>query len=205
MIKLCDNFHIYSIDNKLQNSFEFEKYYNFIYKEFQIRLNISFSVVALSKKSNTVIVNFGYLVIIKKWSKKLMRYEELKNVDIQSGKSTKQYLDSPQAREIILRFIEKNIDNYLKTKKPALLIRGSLNKTQLYLPRYKRLDGMFFKNDYKKAELKTKKYKSLHKATFNCTDKNSKTIWAYCKDERMFKELKDVYYFKFMSMKVLYI
>lgn len=193
MLKLANKFYITSIKKYNVNKIDKSCEYIFKYKNFRVILKIYFTILGFSDASNIAIVNFGYLVDVEKFSNRLMRYVFIEDLDKNDGQSTKKYFDSKETREILVKFIEKNLSNYLANSAPTLLIRGTLSDIKANLPRYKRLDIPFFKNNYKKIVLKTNIYKSLHDITPNKDDKKGKVIWAYAKDEKYFKELENVF------------
>jgi len=196
MLKLADDFYIASINNCksfFQNSKLIkEKEYIFIYKNYKIELEIEFKIVGYTREDNIAIVNFGYAVDIEKWSNKSQSYRWIKDLDKQNGYSTKKYFDSNEAREIILCFIEKTIDKYLKNISPAIIIRGAHSDIKINLPRYKRLDKQFFKNRYIKKEIAISDFDLLYKLT-DSKDDDDRIIWAYCKKEKYFQQLSDVF------------
>lgn len=193
MLKLAENFYMSSIWVREKNGLNLKKDYNFIYKNYNIILQIDFCMLAVTRKSNIAIVNFGYSVDVRKWSNRHLRYVYVDDLDEQDGRSTKKYFDDKTAREIVVRTLEKNMSNYLIKVKPCILIRGAFSDIKASLPRYKRFDKIFFENNYQKTELNTKDYESLHKVTLNKNDETCKLIWAYAKDNKNLLELRDVY------------
>jgi len=202
MLKLAKDFYIISVfsTDSFANIYlpRFKRYkysrfytYRFLYKNYQIVLDISFCQYGYIKDSNLAIINFGYAVYIKKWSNKKQDYYFIDDVDYESGKSTKRYLDSQEARELILRFIEKRIDKYLKRVSPPILIRGAMDEVKINLPRYKRLDKQFFKHGYIKKEFDVKRSQSLYNLITEKSD-DDKEIWVYSKDEALFNRLDEV-------------
>jgi hypothetical protein len=194
MLKLAKDFYITSHkkDSGYSNSFlNKESRYTFIYKNYKIELGIEFKIIGYTKEDNIAIVNFGYIVDIEKWSNKEQSYEYIYNLDNDNGKSTKQYLDSQEAREMILKFIERTIKRYIKNISPAIVIRGALSEIKASLPRYKRFDKIFC-TMYKKESLDIDKYNSLYKLCGNYKADDNKLIWVYCKKEEHFNQLKDV-------------
>jgi len=196
MLKLADNFYITSINNYkgLSNRLKLieDKEYTFVYKNYKIQLMIEFQRVGYTREDNIAIINFGYAVDIDKWSNRRQSFEWIEYLDKQDGSSTKKYFDSTDARKIVLCFIEKTIDKYLKKISPAIVIRGALSDIKINLPRYKRLDKQFIKNSYTKQELSIDKFDSLYKLT-SPKEKDDKVIWAYSKKVKLLQQLADVF------------
>ena len=196
MLKLSPNFYITSIDNQNRwnsSKLEQEYKYNFRYKEFQVELTTMFTIIGYTQKDNIAIINFGYSVGIERWSDKAQRFCYIDDMEEEDGRVTKKYLDSQEARELILRFIEKRVDSYLFSISPAIIIRGALSDIKVNLPRYKRLDLPFFKHSYHKKEFDIKESDSLYEIAAGRKSDDDKVIWAYCKDESHFKKLEDVF------------
>jgi len=194
MLKLAKDFYITAINKRFgyrSSSLEKEYLYTFVYKEYQIELNTEFKIIGYTKEDNIAMVNFGYVVDIEKWSNKHQRYCYINDLDKENGKSTKKYLDSKDAREILLKFVERFIKNYLKKVSPAIIKRGALSEIKLNLPRYKRFDKLFCKN-YTKKEFDIDKYNSLYKICGNYKKDENKTIWVYAKKESHLLQLKEV-------------
>ncbi len=195
MLKLANDFYITSTQNNdswKQSNLDREFTYDFRYKEFLIYLKISFEIIGYTKEDNIAIINFGYEVDIKRWLDRKQRFFYIADLDSINGKSTKKYLDSKDARELILRFIERTLAKYLKTVSPAIMIRGALNDIKTDLPRYKKFDILFFKFGYNKKEFDIKKYNSLYQISFDQQD-DDKVFWVYCKNKNHFKQLKNVF------------
>jgi len=197
MLKLAKDFYITSIEHNCYRSkknlpYTLEKEYNYIfrYKEYRVNLTIQLDRIGYTRDDNITIFNFGYLVNIKKWSNKEQRFEWIDDLDEEDGSSTKKYLDSKEARAIILKFIHKFIDKHLKYTKPAIIIRGGMSEIKTNLPRYKALDTEFFKHNYIKKIFNIDKTNSLSKIAI-IKDKD-KELWVYCKKEWYFEQLNDV-------------
>jgi len=191
MLKLAKDFYIVRIvknrDNNLNKRYE----YFFRYKNYRVELEVEFLIVGYTKEDNSAIVNFGYTVDIERWSNRLQRFKWINDLDNQNGKSTKKYLDSQVARELVLRFVERALKEYLKKVSPAILIRGAHSELKVNLPRYKRLDKIFFEQNYKKRELDIKEYKSLYETAYT-PKKDDKVIWAYSKKDYLLDQLSEV-------------
>ena len=196
MLKLSPNFYITSINTQNHwnsSKLEQEYTYNFRYKEFQVELTTMFTIIGHTKKDNIAIINFGYSVDIERWSDKKQRFWYISDMNLEDGRVTKRYLDSQEARELILRFVEKRVDSYLSSISPAIIVRGALSDIQVNLPRYKRLDSQFFKHSYHKKEFDIKNSDSLYAIAAGIKSDDDKVIWAYSKDKSHFKKLKDVF------------
>ena len=194
MLKLAKDFYITSINREYgYNKSSLEKMYlsTFIYKQYKIELDMEFKIIGYTKEDNIAIINFGYTVDIEEWSNKDQNYNSLYDLDEADGKSTKKYLDSKDAREILLRFVERFIENYINKVSPAIILRGALSEIKLNLPRYKRLDKFFCK-DYVKQEFDINKYNSLYKICGNYKADENKTIWVYAKKESHLLQLEEV-------------
>ena len=194
MLKLSKDFYITSIDNFshfISSGFDSEYHYHFRYKDFKVVLTVSFKLIGHTVEDNNAIVNFGYSVDIQKWSDIEQDFCYIRDLDNADGRSTKKYLDSAEAREIILRFVEKRIDKYLRKVSPAIIIRGPLSNFKSNLPRYKRLDLPYANHGYHKKELDIKKYDSLYQISFRYGEDN-KVIWAYSKKMELFEKLEKV-------------
>ena len=194
MLKLSKEFYITSInkDYGWSNSKLNKEYkYNFRYKNFCVELAVIFSIVGYTDEDNMAIVNFGYCVDIEKWSDKKQSFCYIDDLDDEDGKSTKKYLDSAEARELILRFIEKRIDNYLRTASPAIVIRGALSEIKSNLPRYKRLDALYVNHGYHKKEFSVKQADSLYQILNNKED--DKVIWIYSRKMENFEKIEKVF------------
>ena len=196
MLKLSQDFYITSAkdrsywnDTKLDRDYE----YDFRYKEFKVELKINFKIVGYTYEDNMAIINFGYDVDVEKWSDREQGFSYIEGLDSQNGKSTKKYFNSQEARELLLRFIERKIDTYLKTVSPAIIIRGALSDIQVNLTRYKRLDAQFFKHGYHKKEFDIKNSDSLYQISSGKKEEDDKVIWVYCKNESHFKKLENVF------------
>jgi len=195
MLTLANNFYITSIDknNYWSESKLHEKTtYNFRYKEYQVELTTAFSIVGYTQEDNIAIINFGYLVDIEKWSNREQRFCDIDDLDSQNGKSTKQYLDSTEARTITLKFIIKRLDNYLKNITPAIIIRGAISNIKANLLRYTKLDELFFQYNYHKVEFDITKADSLYQITVGKKD-DDRLIWGYSKKKEHFDKLNDVF------------
>ncbi len=196
MLKLSKEFYVTSIvkfyryrrDNSKLNE---EYIYSFKYKNFQIKLAVIFTIMGHTDEDNIAIVNFGYLVDIEKWSDREQEFCYIRDLDETDGRSTKKYLDSAEAREIILRFVEKSIDRYLRKVSPAIIIRGPLSDVKSNLPRYKRLDLLYANHGYHKKELDIKKYDSLYEISAK-QGEDDKVIWAYSRKIELFDNLRKV-------------
>ena len=196
MLKLSKDFYITSIDTKNRwNESKLNKdcEYNFRYKNFKVELKIAFEIVGYTYEDNMAVINFGYDVDIEKWSDKEQSFSYIDDLDSQNGKSTKKYLDSPEARELLVRFIERNIDKYLKTISSAIIIRGVLSDIKVNLPRYKRFDLPFSDEGYHKKEFDIKKSDSLYQICTGKKVKDDKVIWVYCKNKSHFNKLENVF------------
>lgn len=194
MLKLATDFYITSIEN--QNYFsnsklEKGKTYRFKYKEYKIELETQFKIIGYTKEDNIAIINFGYTVDVEKWSNRLLRYEWINGLDNENGLDTKKYFDSKEARKLVLQFIEKMIDKYLKSIAPAIIIRGAHSEIKINLPRYKRFDKQFIQNGYEKKVFNIKEYDSLYQITGNKED-TDKVIWTYSKNANHFEKLLNV-------------
>ncbi len=195
MLRLAEDFYLVSIENnshwcdaKIEGKFT----YFFRYKNYKLELSPSFNLLGYTKEDNIAILNFGYTLDIRKWSDKGQSFHYIPNLNNQDGSSTKQYFDSPEARELILRFIEKFIRRYLSKTSPAIIIRGALSDIKTKLPRYKRFDKHFLDHGYIKIELDITTADSLYKITVG-KDKEDKEIWVYCKKESHFQQLSEVF------------
>ncbi len=195
MLKLLDDFFITKIkpktgwsDSKLNQTDE----YYFIYKDFLLELKIQFEIIGYTAEANIAIVNFGYILDIKKWSSRDQRHKWIEELDEQSGKSTKQYFDNVEARKLLLQFIEKSISKYLKNVKPAVVIRGAHNDIKVHLQRYQQLDKAFFENNYIKKEYDIKEVSSLYEITLAKKDDDT-VVWTYSKTELFLNQLVDVF------------
>ena len=196
MLQLSKNFYITAIEPKnTWNSslLEQEYEYTFRYKNFKIELSIQFEIIGYTKKDNIAIINFGYSVDIEKWSNKEQYFLSIEDVDSIDGKSTKKYLDSQDAREILLRFIEKRIDKYLQSVTPTIMIRGALSEIKVSIPRYKRLDTQFFNHQYHKKEFDVKSADALYKISAGIKSDEDKVIWAYSQNDTHFEKLSEVF------------
>jgi len=194
MLKLTKDFYITSIDyNYGWKSYIFDKEIRFCfrYKNYKVELNVSFSFIGLTKEDNLPIINFGYTVDMQKYSNKTQSWKWLDDVDSENGRSTKKYFDSKEAREIVLRFVERAIQKYLKENHPAIIIRGAMSEIKLNLPRYKRFDKIFCQY-YIKKEFDVNKYDALYQICGNSEDDENKVIWVYCKKEWYFEQLNEV-------------
>ena len=195
MLQLSKEFFITSIKEcyKWKSSILEQEYiYTFRYKNFKIELEIQFLIMGYTKIDNMAIINFGYIVDIEKWSDREQSFSHISDLDSTDGKSTKSYLDSQEARELLIRFIERRIDKYLNTVKPAILIRGALSEIKVNLPRYKRLDKLFFNYKYHKKELDINSSNSLYEISAGEKANDDKVIWVYSQDEKNFKKLNEV-------------
>ena len=190
MLKLAEDFYIVSIEKDSWNHSKIENKttYTFRYKNYKVELSPSFQIIGHTQEDNIAIINFGYIVDIEKWSDQKQYFTYIRGLDTQNGSSTKKYLDSPEARELILRFLEKYINKYLSTIGPAIVIRGALSDIKTKLPRYARMDKLFLANGYKKRELDISKADSLYQITMT-KDEADKVIWVYCKKESYFDQL----------------
>ncbi len=104
MLKLSKEFYITSIVkfNRWNNSKLNEEYiYYFRYKKFQIKLAVIFTIMGHTDEDNIAIVNFGYSTDIEKWSDREQDFCYIRDLDKTDGRSTKKYLDSAKAREVI--------------------------------------------------------------------------------------------------------
>jgi len=194
MLKLTKDFYITSIDYNYgwrDDVFSKRNRFSFRYKEYKVELIVSFSLIGFTKEDNLPIINFGYKLNIEKWSNKIQDWIWIDDVDGENGESTKKYFDSKEAREIVLRFIERAIQKYLKKNHPAIIKRGALNEIKLNLPRYKRFDKIFYQY-YIKKEFDVNQYNSLYKLCGNYKKDESKTIWVYGKKEWYFEQLNEV-------------
>ena len=197
MLTLAKDFYITSIESReyYRNESKLNKKYThyFRYKNFRITLSVSFDIIGYTAEENIAIVNFGYDVDVERWSNRKQRFDYIQDLDSQNGKSTKKYFDSPEARDLILRFIERSIDKYLRTISPAIIIRGALSEISLNLPRYKRLDAPFFAYGYHKKAFDIKQSDALYKISAGEKGEEDKVIWVYCKKEAHFKQLDNVF------------
>lgn len=193
MLKLTKDFFIVSIRRYkwTKTKIEDQTTYTFLYKNYKIELTISFVILGYTKEDNVAIMNFGYDVDIEKWSNKDQDFRDIRGFNSQDGSATKKYLDSQEARELILRFIERYINKYLKKINPSIIIRGALSETRIKLPRYTRMDKQFFANNYHKKELDITTANSLYQITEE-KDETDKVIWTYCKKESHFEQLQEV-------------
>jgi hypothetical protein len=195
MLKLSDGFYITSIDtdNRWSSSKLDQEYaYKFRYKDFRVELSIMFTIMGYTREDNMAIINFGYSVDIDRWSDKEQSFSCIDDLYKEDGKSTKKYLDSLKARELILRFIERRINKYLKTVSPAIVIRGALSDIKVNLSRYTRLDLPFSNHGYHKKEFDIKKSDSLYQIIQN-KNNDDKVIWAYSKKIEHFEKLEEVF------------
>lgn len=194
MLKLSDDFYIVCIKNrdKYKES-KLNKYYiyEFRYKDYLLSLDVSFEIVGYTREDNIAILNFGYLIDIEKWSNREQRFKWIVDLDSQCGKSTKKYLDSKEAREIIFRFVERSIKKFIKFASPSIIINGTHNKIKANLPKYKRLDSCFLQYKYIKQKLNKLENKSLYEIIEKQDD--DPVIWAYYKKEHYLVQLKDVF------------
>ena len=194
MLKLAKDFYITKIDRDSgygNSSLEKEQLYTFVYKKYRVELHMEFKIIGYTKENNIAIINFGYTVDIDRWSNKDQRYCFINDLDEADGKSTKKYFDSKDAREILLRFVERFIQSYLDKVSPSIIVRGALSEIKLNLPRYKRFDKLFCKH-YTKKEFDIDKYDSLYKICGNYKEEKNKTIWVYGKKESHLVQLEEV-------------
>ena len=196
MLKLADDFYITSIEKELfcvESCFLTRtRTYNFRYKNYKIELSIGFSIKGYTKEDNIAIINFGYDLNIIKWSDRAQRFQRIIGLNTQNGKSTKQYFDSKEARAIVLKIIQKNLDKYLRSTNAAIISRGAFNDTQLNLPRYKQLDDIFFRYGYFKKEFDVSKMKSLYEIVGGPKHKDDRVMWLYTKKPLFFQQLEHV-------------
>ena len=194
MLRLAKDFYITKIEKRF-NSRRYpttEYVYHFGYKNYALELSVEFKQVGVTEEDNIAIVNFGYRLEIEKWSNRIQSFEYIYDIDTQDGKSTKIYFDSEEAREIVLKFVERSIKKHLSFSKHAIIIRGGLNGIKLSLPRYRRLDKYFFEFGYIKKEFPIDKVKALYSISGNNRDENNNVLWVYCKKEWYFKQLNDI-------------
>jgi len=193
MLTLLKDFKIVSIDNDDYKKTKLEKFKNylFMYKKHKIELSVSFSVLGFTKKDNIAILNFGYSVNVLEWVQEKNDYEDQLLNLIPDSSRTKEYIDSKEARELIVRFVEKSVDEYLKKVSPAIVIRGALTEEQINLQRYKRLDTFFLKYGYQKKIFTVSENKSLYSIAATKYS-GAKYIWAYSKNPSYLDQLNDV-------------
>ena len=198
MLRLSPAFYITSIETQNrwhlpQSKLNKERAYHFRYREFKITLRIAFEVVGYTSGKNMAIVNFGYEVEIERWSERKQRFYYIEGIDGQDGRSTKKYLDSKEARALMMRFVERNIARYLRRVSPAIVIRGALSKIETGLPRYRRLDKPFFECGYHKKVFAIDESDTLYRICVGEKREEDSMIWVYCKDARYFQKLENVF------------
>jgi len=190
MLKLIEDFYIISIERNWNGSIlENKTTYTFRYKNYKIELIASFIIIAYTKEDQIAIINFGYVVDIEKWSNRKQCFEHIPGLKNKNGCSTKKYLDSSEAREIILKFLERFIDKYLGQIKPSIVIRGLFTNINTKLPRYTRFDTPFFDHGYIKEEFDFTIADSLFRSV---KAKEDKELWIYCKKESYYELLSQI-------------
>lgn len=195
MLKLLDNFYITKIESNMRwssSKLNRTSEYKFLYKDFWIELDVQFEILGYTAEANIAIVNFGYIIDVRKWSNRSQEYKWIDDLDKNSGKSTKQYFDNIDARKLVVRFIEKSIGKYLKNVGPAIVLRGAHNELKINLPRYHQLDKPFFDNGYYKKECDIKEFSSLYEIT-NSKKEDDAVMWVYSKNESYLSQLIEVF------------
>ncbi len=195
MLRLANDFYITSID---RSKYIFEdslliqsKNYTFRYKEYKIDVEIKFTIIGHIKEDTVSIVNFVYDLDIRRWSNKEQKFKYF-DLDNKNGQDTKKYFDSKEARELVLRFIERDVDKYLQKTSPAIIVRGPLSELDMKLPRFKRFDAQFEKHNYIKRELDINEYDSLYNLIYDPKE-DAKVFWVYCKKESSFDKLNTAF------------
>jgi hypothetical protein len=195
MLRLAKDFYIANIDKSsgyTRDPFAREYEYRFVYKKYKVELTTQFSICGYTKKDNTPIINFGYSINIERFCNRHLYYTYIDDLDRSNGKSTKKYFDSKEAREIVLKFVDRFIDRYLQDVSPCIIIRGAMSQIKTNLPRYKRFDKHFDKYNYKKTTMHISECDDLYSITYNKTVED-KEIWVYTKKRKHIKRLKDIY------------
>jgi hypothetical protein len=193
MLTLSKDFQIVSIEKSHDSlkRLEQSKIYTFLNnnKQLKIKLEIEYSIIGYTKKTNSAIINFGYTVDIEKYNKKKIRWEYL-YIDNESGKDTKEYFSDKMARSLIVKFIKRNMTQYIKRIEPYILFRGAFNEIKPTLKRYKDIDNIIIENGYLKKELLVKENDKLYKKSYNLNVDNV-IMWLYSKDKKVLKEIKE--------------
>jgi hypothetical protein len=113
-------------------------------------MNVSCECIGYATEDYTPVLNFGYYVDIERFDRRSMSYVYIRDLDEQSGKSTKQYFDDPGSRATAFAFIKNSLQKYLSTTKPPIVVRGPMTDFKKQNKRYTDITEIFIKNGYQK-------------------------------------------------------
>lgn len=179
-----------------KNSTRFDSYYNFIYKRFLCAtLNITYKPLAYTNNYKIPLTNFGYGLSIEKWDNRKKIYNWVEETE--DGRTTAKYIDSKESRNIILKFVYKNIQHYLTNKRPPILVRGAMTPEKEKLKRYWDIDEIILRMGYEK-------FIFTYEEATNFTDffspfpKDSQ-FWIYVKDDFIKKDLLESFQYNLLT------
>ena len=163
----------------------------------KIEIITKFYYIGETKDLKIPIYSFGYFAVPKSLTNDFY-YEEPNGFDINTGKSIQKYIKEKEVKELIFKYVKKNLKKLLKKINPPILIRGVMNDFKNQNKRYKEIDEIissyYDKNIVniekyvgKRRELNDFEWK-LYKYFDFVWDKSDKEILVYTKKLECKKE-----------------
>lgn len=162
--------------NKLDKVLSF-KYINKNNKTFWINPKIKIEKIRKTSNLNINIYNLRYHIDLYSWSNKDQELESIDDFFIQDGRITKKYIDNKNDRKLIFDKISKNIKKIINNNNFPIVVRGIFTDFHLNNYRYKKINSIMLKNNYKIIKL------SFTKEELEILNKES--------EEKLEKEIKN--------------
>ncbi len=166
------------------------EYRFWIDESYYVVLRIEYKAVGESLRWHIPIVNFGYQVEIEKHDIKQARFLRLRDVDSESGLSTKQYFSDPLNRSVLRKIIGKNLAHYIRRTNPPIIIRGPITKVKKGLPRYYEITDVLKSLGFDERKFRVDKMPKKLWTVENNECAADDEMWMYVRDELMWEELE---------------
>ena len=192
-MKLSQTMELVSVDKKMydqKHPIESESVYRFwVNNEFYVILEVMYRVIGQTVEANIPVVNFGYRVWIEKHDVKRGIFSRLLDVDVLSGKATKEYFSNRGDRGIVRKIVVKSLRHYLRDKNPPVLLRGPMNTMIRILPRYLAISEILIGHAYEQLIFHVNQMpKELWMANSSECAMNDE-VWVYVNDTDLWKQL----------------
>lgn len=199
-MKLSDTLELVSYtkdidyNSKKSKSFNYTTRYVFYTNGYMVELRIQFSIIDYTLCYRLPIINFGYAVRIKEFSKKYASYVSVADYDDQDGRFSAKYIVNKQDREVLLKIVQKSLEHYVKRVKPPLIIRGPLGDFKQRSARYLKNAEIIIDAGYRQIVASYNKVPDI--STKESEDTGIELFYIYAKDEFAKEEVVKNYLLK---------